>query len=225
MSFARFNGINVARALVRIPSRGIWTVRDLELETAVPFVVGTPATLIMGGMTLVGRIFRGEVYPGGSTAGYVLEGGNAGWRRTIRAACHVDDSGVRLSTVLAAVIADMPPANKESIVFAPTSERVLGQVWMRDAGPASRSLAMLNAWYMRLDGITICGPRDPGTVADVRCELDFDPAARVLTVATETPELWTPGLTLIDRRLASPFLVREVTITVDSDKMRLEATG
>lgn len=212
MSIATLSGFNMTSGVVTIPSRGIWVASDVELEQNIPFPVGAAVTLVVAGLVLVGRIYRGEVYPGGSSAAYRIEGGNGGWRKSIQARSFTDDSGVRVSSVLASVVSDMLPTNKEAISFPPTSERILGASWMRDVGPAARSLALLPGWYMQPNGVTFCGPRTPGPVTDIRYETTYDPARRRLTVATETPELWTPGLTLTDPHLARPFLLREVTI-------------
>jgi hypothetical protein len=235
MSLATLSGHNVATARVELPAFGIWYA-DVATEDAAAFPLGSAVTLTIAGLVLAGRAFRGEVYQG--AGGYRIEGGAGGWRLPVRARSHQDDSGVRLAHVLAAVLSDMPAASRESFVGAPVTggaagipaaaDRSLGDHWMRRAGVASSSLALLAVpWYMRPDGATYCGARPSGAVADPQYDVTepVDPGARRVTIATERPELWVPGLTLTDPHLASPLLLRHVTIAVDSDTMRIEVTG
>lgn len=236
MSTATLSGHNLTAAVVALPSAGIWCAAVVsEDDTALE--VGSSVSLVIAGLTLSGRIYRGEVYQG--EGHYRIEGGNGGWRRTVQARAHQDDSLVRLSHVLAAVISDMPAGTTESLVDAPAtggtvgaiplaSERRLGDHWLRNAGVASSSLALLTVpWFVRPDGATYCGPRAAGAIVDTSYQIvePVDMGARRIMIATETPELWTPGLTLTDASLATPFVLRDVTIRVDSGSMRLEITG
>ena len=234
MSTASLSGHNCTAAVASLPSAGIWYA-IAHTEDAAAFQLGASVSLTLGGLVLAGRVFRGEVYQGQGR--YKIEGGAGGWRLGVQARAHQDDSGVRLSRVLSAVLTDMPAANRESLTDQPTtggnaalpvaSDRILGDHWMRREGVASASLGLLTVpWYVRPDGATYCGARPTGAVMDVSYELeDFDADARRATVATETPELWVPGLTLTDARLASPLLLRSVTVRVDSGSMRVEVTG
>lgn len=235
MSTASLSGHNCTLALATLPAAGIW-IAAAHTEDAAAFALGASVTLTLGGLSLTGRIFRGEVYQGSGR--YRIEGGAGGWRLGVQARPHQDDSGVRLSRVLSAVLADMPAASRETLTDAPTtggnaampiaSDRILGDHWMRKAGAASASLSLLTVpWYVRADGATYCGARPPGPVVDAQYDvMDFDPEARRATIATETPEAWVPGLTFTDAaHLATPLLLRSVTVRVDGGSMRVEVTG
>lgn len=234
MATVSLSGHGCTDARAWLPASGVW-LADVTTEDAAAFPLGLPVTLTIAGLTLSGRIFRGEVYQGQGR--YRIEGGAGGWRKGIRARSHQDDSGVRLSRVLSAVVSDMPAANRESLVDAPTngnagaipsaSDRVLGDHWMRTAGAASSSLALLTVpWWVRPDGATYCGARVTGPALDLRYDvIDFDADARRVVIATDTPELWVPGLTFTDQILSTPLLLREVTVRVDEDSLRVEVTG
>lgn len=236
MSVATLSGHNLTSAVVALPSAGIWYA-DVVTEDDAALALGSSVSLVTAGLTLAGRIYRGEVYQG--EGHYRVEGGNGGWRQWVQARAHQDDSLVRLSHVLAAVISDMPTGTTESLVDAPAtggtagniplaSERRLGDHWLRNAGVASSSLALLTVpWFIRPDGATYCGARATGAIVDPAYDIvePVDMGARRIMIATEAPELWTPGLTLTNASLATPFVLRDVTIHVDSGSLRLEVTG
>lgn len=228
-------GNSVTRAKVHLYAAGIPWVDKIALERAVTIAPGMVVPLVVAGLTITGSVYRGETYQGG--ASYRIEGGRGGWRQPVRAVTHQDDSGVRLSAVLAAVIADMPAAIRESLVNAPTSgaasglastaERRLGTTWLRPAGLASASLSLLAVpWFVLPSGETYAGARPTGQVVDPQAEvITYEPHLRRAVIATEKPEAWVPGLTFTSPRLASPILLREVTINVESGSLRVEVTG
>jgi len=222
MSQASANGNALVRATVRLPPSLIWNA-DIVTERAVQ--LSGAVTLTVGGLTLAGTVYRGEVYQG--SAAYRIEGGRGGWRLPVRARTHQDDSGVRLSRVLASVLSDMPEANRETLTVPAEADRILGTTWLRSAGLARVSLGLLRVpWYVRNDGSTFAGARPSGAVVDAQAEvLHYDPEHRRVIVGTEKPEAWAPGLTFTSTRLASPILLREVTIRVEKGKMRVEVTG
>lgn len=222
-------------ALAFQPAAGIWWAH-VATEDDAAFDLGASVDLTLGGLTLTGRIFRGEIYQG--SGHYRIEGGAGGWRLGVQARTHQDDSGMRLSRVLSSVLSDMPAASRETLTDAPTSggstvlpaaaERVLGDHWLRRAGLASSSLSLLTVpWHVRPDGPTYCGARPTGPVVDAQYDvIDFDPEGRRATIATETPEAWVPGLTFTDAaHLATPLILRSVTVRVDGGSMRVEVTG
>lgn len=234
MSTASLSGHNCTHAIAFQPSQGIWYATAYTEDDAA-FELGSSVVLTLGGIALTGRIFRGEVYQGSGR--YKIEGGAGGWRLGVQARTHQDDSDVRLSRVLSAVLSDMPAASRESIVnapvdgagagLAPEAERILGDHWLRRAGVASASLSLLTVpWWVMPNGATFCGARVAGPVVDAQYDvIDFDPDGRRATIATETPEAWVPGLTLTNAVLASPLLLRSVTVRVDGGSMRVEVTG
>lgn len=234
MSTASLSGHN-CMAHTFLPASGIWYA-DVTTEDAAAFAPGDAVTLTLGGLVLAGHVFRGEPYQGQWSGR--IEGGAGGWRLGVQARSHQDDSGVRLSRVLSSVLADMPEASRESLTDAPVSggaaglpaasDRGLGDHWTRRAGVASLSLSLLTVpWYVRPDGATYCGARPTGAVMDPQYDVvePVDMAARRVTIATESPELWTPGLTVTNPVLATPLVLRSVTIRVDGGSMRLEVQG
>lgn len=234
MSTASLSGHNCTTALAFQPTSGIWYA-EAATEDGAAFAPGDAVALTLGGLTLSGRVFRGETYQGQWKGR--IEGGAGGWRLGVRARTHQDDSGVRLSRVLSAVLSDMPAASRETIVtaatdgapagLAPEADRNLGDHWMRRAGLASSSLSLLTVpWWVLPSGATFAGKRSAGPVVDPQYDvIDFDAGERRATIATETPEFWVPGLTLTDARIATPLLLRSVTVRVDGGSMRVEVTG
>lgn len=191
MSTGTLNGANVTSAEVWIPHTGLWHAL-VHLDTAVA-VPATPrgATLVLGGLTLVGTAVIGATWHG--AAAYRLVGGAGGWRWPVAARSYQADVGVRRSLVLA----DAAREVGESVTFEAGADGIIGTAFARRAAPAGRVLEQLaGVWWCDAAGVTHVGPRPTGAVTSPFSVVRVAAENGCATVATERPEDFTPGRTV-----------------------------
>lgn len=214
-AFASVAGLRVIGARAELPSSGIWTA-DVELDT--PAELRGRVELAIAGLVLRGTAELGGPYQG--AASYRIVGGAGGWRKRLPAKAYRDAVGVRLSTVAG----DAARAAGEEL--APITDRVVGQAWVRAAGPGSRVLDLLQgrAWRMGNDGVTTFAEPPAGDVAVAYDVVSVSRSRRVVKLATEAPEGFPVGATL---RAGVPvsLVIAQVHIDLSSSGLRLTVWG
>jgi hypothetical protein len=212
--FAALNGTPIKRLELTIPYFGAWVASDLHLDRVVE---ETPAaTLTLGGLTLIGTVFRSGSFVG--SGAYRVSAG-AGWSKTIPAQSYYSAGGVKASLVLR----DAARAAGETLSL--DADSTLGTHWIRlFPAPAVRVLDLVRPdWWVRPDGVTTTGPR-PSPI--VTSHFDVLPDGTALSVgrvaiATDRPEDWLPGV-----QFSSPTLsmrtVDSIRHVLDGNKLRTE---
>lgn len=212
--FAELNGVRIRAATVTIPYHGIWHA-DVVLDQAT--VLSGQLTLVLGDLTLRGVAFRQGGFSG---VNYVrIVGGAGGWMRKIPAKEYRSSFGVKFSLV----VGDAARSVGETVSVA--ADFVIGQFYERKEACASCVLdTFAPLWWMRSDGTTVVGNRAATNVAskfDVMLD-GTNLAAGKITIATDMPAVWQPGVTF-----SSPFLTGQQTASavvhrLDSQKLRTE---
>lgn len=210
------NGLSFVRGELTIPAWGIWHA-DLYLASSTTLPMGSAATVQIADLTATGTVVRSLSWTG--QRGVRIVGGKAGWRRTVSAKQYANPQGLTAGTV----ITDTAKTVGETVTV--TADRALGFAWTRANVPASDVLQAIApaAWYVRLDGVTVVGPRDEGSVLQSFTAVKLDQAADILTVATENPAEWLPG-----KSYASPQVqgtIQRVRHMIDGMKLRTEVVG
>lgn len=210
------NGLRVVSARLLHPWRGAWIVdATLDPDTVTTAPTSGPASVVIGGSTLIGTIDpRGS---GSFVAGAAVRvvGGAGGWDKAVPPQHYHVDNGVSSTSVYTGAAAIVGETIVEA---APT---VLGIDYMRSAGPASRVFGDAD-WYLDLIGLTHVGPR-PAATADASLTLiSWDPVQQRAELTCDA--LLLPGTTLSDPRLngATP-IVRDVEQTFDARGSRIVA--
>lgn len=211
MSLAQVNGHRALRAEVRIPLVGSWNA-DVLLDEGVE--ITGPVTLTIAGLSLVGTAYRGGAYKG--SAGFRIVAGGDGWRKKLEPRAYRSEAGVRLSTILT----DVARESGETIVVA--NDRVVGQAFVRQAGPASRVFGLLgeasSAWYVDAAGVTQTTARPVSTVRSRFEVLHVVAELGRAVIATEKPEDIVPGRR-IDVGLPAPIDIASVFHHVEPDRL------
>lgn len=224
--FATLNGLPCRTARLEVPWTGTW-LADLELHEPVDLPKGL-AELKLGDTT-----FRGTCDPSrsGSWAGgmHVLMLGGAGaWGKTLGAKGYHNDGGVKRSLVAL----DAAKELGETLVVGSDVDGVAGADFSRETAPGARLLEQLFpgvAWWVGADGVTRVGTRTTRDVSLAVQLLSVDPTAKSAEIALEEGDVSAllPGCSVLDaeRLGATPFVIHDVTITVNASKVRALARG
>lgn len=189
MSAATLNGIRVTKASVTIPAWGCWYAEvHLDSEHTLTGAV----TLVVADLTLAGTVLSGGPTLGRSS--YRIVAGAGGWGQTLPKKSYANDAQVKVSTVL-------EDAAREcgETMAAIDSDLRTGPAYVRDAGPASRSLHELapSAWYVDEAGTTRLGARAAGElVGKVTRENPIDLARGMVVLAAESIATILPGVVI-----------------------------
>lgn len=198
--FASVNDFHATEVEIRIPQIGIWDA-DVKLSDVPSGTVFTDITLVLAGLVLVGRVYRGATWHGSYHARIV--GGKGGWMTPLPAKGYRSLTSVKASLVLR----DAAKAVNEHVEITSDDDWGLGSHWTRIAQPAGRVLNQLGRpWFMREDGVTVIRERETGTIGAQFDAISADPARGHYTIATESPEAFMPG-----KRVFGPTL-DEMTI-------------
>ncbi len=218
-SFAHVDGNQLASATIHIPWSGAWFADLVFLED--PSLSGA-VSLVVGDVTLRGTI--DERYSGtrGAELRARIVGGAGGWSAAVAAQSYVNDQGVRALLVAQ----DAARLSGETLgTFAPSSSS-LGSYYVRQAGPASRVLEDVigsAAWWVELDGTTTVGTRASSPAASGSYQvLEYDAAARLVTLGVDSVAAVAPGAVLSDG-LDAPQTVRDLEVRVTPESVRLVA--
>lgn len=216
--YLEINGIRATTARIRVPFNGRW-VASVDLDGTDEISLSQNGVLLAVGNSR----FRGTVDPDHSgTFGLRRKLqiiGGLGWDRTVPATAKHNDAGIKLSTVLQGLAAEVG----ETVVDI--QDRVIGRKYVRDRGPAVFALSdLLTSWHVDYEGVTHCRAPQGGTAGE--CEiLEYDPRARTAVIATLNPGEIPRGAILTNARLDAPLTVRALDITVSDDKARIEVWG
>lgn len=204
--FASCAGLQIVSGSLVIPKIGAWTA-DVHLATQ-QTVSGT-VPVVIGNLTLLGTVYRSDVYGGQVRARIV--GGYGGWRNRIAPQGYGSGSGVLLSTILN----DAASACDERVTIA--SDRSIGNAYARVSFPSSvagdilwqmLSQGIIAGWYVAPSGVTITSQWPSINVSTPFTVTDQKPDEGMVEIATEDYASWMPGCTF-----SSPLLTSGETFT------------
>ena len=211
--FAHIEGLD-ARVLTvrgRIPAEGVWWMQ-VQLEGASSTPSGR-VTLVLGDLSLVGTVVVPRSGTFNTTAALTIVGGAGGWSNVIARRPYHNDAGISASQVARDAAADA--GETLTITAADTS---LGVDFTRREDAAARALRQAfptTPWWVEYDGTSTLGTRPTGTVPATAYSLEpFDPLGRRMVVSSETPAALRPGLQIVDTRLAAPFVIGDIDVSV-----------
>ncbi len=214
MTAASLDGKVIVKALVTMPSAGVWTADAwLPADEALSGAV----TLKISGLTLVGTIVRGGSYAG--SAAYRIVGGAGGWRKTLPPKTYRNDQGVKLSLVLG----DLAREAGETLSLG--ADASLGPAFIRRRAEASRVLREVvpGGWWVAPDGTTQIRARSVISVNPNNYQVtNYDPLTGIATIATEEPELFVPGCTLVIPK-GPTITAKLIRIHLDKSSLRVQA--
>jgi hypothetical protein len=188
MSTATLNGHRVTRDRVNLPAWGIpWCEVGLDEEAT----LSGPVKLNMADLVFFGTVMSGGPGPVGRS-GFRIAAGAGGWGRTIPAKSYANDAGVKAATVLA----DAASACGETLDATTLPTTRLGPSWVRDEGPAARTLEQVvpAGWYVReSDGVTVIGKRPTSALTTPVTVAGVDRARRTVVLSAELIAAIVPG--------------------------------
>ena len=204
--FIAFGGQRVPIAALTL-SANIW-VADLQF----PETESIPATsqLTVGDLVLLGTVYRQYDFAGTKSARVV--GGYGGWHKSVTGRAYTHPGGVRLTTVLG----DLASEVGEQLSVG--TDRVIGDYFVREAGPAHRVLRQLvgREWYVDDSGVTRVQARPSAAVTGDYLVQDFDGARGQLVISTESYTEWRPGNTFSNALVTTPQTISTVRIESDN---------
>jgi len=205
MATPSLSGYPVSDVRLHLVRVGVWSA---EVCLPSPAQLSGAVTLTVGDMTLAGTVVRGGPVEG--EAAYLVTGGAGKWRQTIGARAYRNDLGVKASTVLTDAARD---AGEQLNITSP--EVLLGSAFVRAQGEAWDVLAQLApVWWVDGAGVTQVGPRPSTAVTGAYRLIKWVRQAGMQEIATDTPSILAPGLTL------NGAAIEEVDLHATSDGLR-----
>lgn len=219
------NGERVRTLKLTVPNQGSW-LADIVFAEAPALASGEAVDLKIGAQTWRGVVSEGENGSFALARHCMLRGGAGAWSRTLPAKHYHNDAGVRASLVAEDLCRELGETLGS---FVPAHDR-LGVDYVRQAGRTAagtlEDVAGGVPWYVAGDGTTNVGLRPASSVDASRFELlSFDPKLRVASIALADSELGPIGIgsILVDPRLDSAATIREYTLEVEEERLRLVA--
>ncbi len=215
MSFLSVGGQPAATMQLIVPAEGPWFA-DFVLHDEVN-VTGA-VEVIVGEVSLQGTV--DDRYSGNyglSGAARVVAGAN-GWRDLLPAKTYHNDLRVRAEDIAQ----DAATEAGETLGSFAGSDLTVGVDYLRNAGPASRTLADAAGtatWWVDYDGITHVGTRT-GSAIDPELVVDFDPAAKVATLVVDQLTL-APGDSITIE--GQSLVIRELQIEIKDASFLVKA--
>ncbi len=215
------NGHRVTRMVVSVPFSGVWSVEAdydqrlpvdqlegrVDVQLGPTLLRGTLDPLLTGSFQLSSRCH--------------VHGGAAAWSQQVPARAYHSDAGVRSKLVLD----DLAREVGETWGTQVPPLVSLGNDFVRQAGPASRVLLQVlgtTPWWVDYAGVTHAGVRAQAEIVGQYEILDFDARFKVATIALDDPGAIGIG-SVLRARLDEPRVVRELTINVTPDQVRVKA--
>ena len=207
MSAPTLNGLECAKVSLTIPWRGRWTA-EIELASSTGAPTSGRATLIVGGMTLLGTVDTHESSSWVAKAWVKVIGGFGGWGKSVTQPLQFNDpaSGLLSTQVYAATaqaVGEPPPNDPSPQAFGQNEIRMA-------AGTGAASIFDDRDWYVDLTT----------GVAQVTAwpSATLDPSAVIVNwngleqrALLNSDALVLPGTTLTDERFNGPsYIVRSV---------------
>lgn len=211
MTTATIDGHTITECSIAIPAWGIWW-GDVEIDE--PEQLSGAVDIEIGELVLSGTIVSGGPWQG--RARYRVAGGSGGWGQSIAARSYANDAGVKLLTVLSDAAADCGET-----LDVTTVSGTIGPQWVREAGPASRALALLAArnWYVAETGVTKIGARESETYQGLAAIVKNDVARRRVVLAADDLTGLVPGA------IVESIEAVDVVHTLDDEKLRTTIYG
>lgn len=208
-------------ARIALPTYGVWSARVVLLRSKV-LAVGSATQITVGDLILQGVIRAGGDFQGRSS--YLVVGGAGGWDKLVGKRPHRADNGVRLSTVVGDVAAEVG----EQVVLETGVERSVGYAWLRAAGVAASIFEPLGVrWWVAPDGVTHVGDR-PSTRVPASLRLlveDYDPAIPMATLVSpdDAYAALQPGAIVAGPE--GDFTIADVDLYVEAGQVRVDLWG
>lgn len=219
-AFASLDGQRLTKLRMVAANIGPWFA-EVDLEEAP--TVARRVTITVGALQLSGTLLPQQAGAFALQRKCRIIAGAAGWSQSLKARAYHSDAGIKARLVAE----DAAREVGETLgAFVPAAER-LGIDYVRQIGVASRTLEDVIggvAWWVDYAGVTHVGPRPAVAVDAAAYELlSFDPRARIATLAVDDPGAIVVGATILSERLEAPQTVREVSLHVTADGMRIVA--
>lgn len=224
--FCSVAGRRVTTATLRLPWSGVWCL-DADLDEAGAEITGR-VSVTLGGLTLSGTVDTGASGAWAEGRHVRVYGGALGWSKELAPRGYHNDAGVKASEVLRGAAQEAG----EVLVIGAGLDAKIGADYVRERGAASTTFeAVLPAavWWVDLLGTTQIAAARPSAELAANAELellDYDPAARVATLAG-APEAVQIGTVLrparFGARLSAPVMVRELVYSVSGHEIRIVA--
>lgn len=187
MSSVSIEGYDVHAAVLQIGAWGTWWL-DVSTPEALVCEIGQAVVASVGGVEYRGTVLAGDAVDG--RAAYRIVGGAGGWHKDLPAKTYSKTPGVRVSEVLVDAAAEAGES------LGPVPGTVMGQHFVREAGPAHRVLNGLapQAWYVDNLGITQFGARAPSDYTGDGAIIRRDRSAGVVEIDTDDLSQLVPGV-------------------------------
>lgn len=208
--FAEVNGIRIVSGSVTVPYYGAWTA-DLTLATPEP-LASSPmgCAVLLGTLRLVGTVYRAAPFAGARSVRLVAGGG--GWHQIVPARAYFAPGGLATSLVLGDV------AREVGERIALSDDPSIGTFFTRESAPAARVLrALVNTWWVDVDGTTRTGDRPSKTIASDFQVVHWHGGSGVFEIATESMSDWMPGNTFSSSTVTSTQKISASTFRVTGD--------
>lgn len=218
-AFANINGETLVSATVHVPNVGPWWA-EVVFELA-PDIEGA-ATMNLGAVEFVGTFRPQDSGTFGAQRKGIFVAGAGGWSKPIAAKHYHNDGGVRARTV----VEESTRLAGETLGGFNVTDAVIGVDYVRQAGPASRSLEDAikgTVWHVGYNGRTEVGER-VSELADVTAYtvLGFNPQSKTATLTVDDLSLVVVG-SRISEGLDSEETITELRIEVTADNVRVYA--
>lgn len=207
----------IIKATAYQPESGVWFI-DADMDEAEPVSGGVNVTI--GGVQFTGTVderFAG-VYAGQRRLRIV--GGANGWSTDLKPKGYHNDAGVK-----GKLVAEDAARECGEILADYSGLERFHNDYARPAGAASLAImgcAIESSWWVARDGRTHVGTRTSSAAKSIQV-LNFDPVAKIATIACEDLTGIDVGYLLNDERLEGEQRIRELEIIADASTLRLKA--
>jgi hypothetical protein len=224
-AFATLGNARVRRLSLTVPNIGVWCA-DVDLMDDAAIADGARVDLRIGPTLWRGTVSPGENGVFAATRKCMVKGGAGAWSSTLAPKHYHNDFGVRA----AEVVTDLCRETGETLgSFVPAAERI-GVDYVRAEGiTAAGSLADVIGgvpWWVDQAGATNVGTR-PATQLDPGAYelLAYDPRLRMATLGVNASNVGpiAIGATLVDPRIDRSAVIREYTVELEEDRLRVNA--
>lgn len=213
-------GVDCTAVLLHVPSIGPWFA-DVTLAEAKATTPAGSIELVIGDVTLRGTVsVPSDTYGERRTLRVIA--GAGGWGKQLPSRHYGNDAGVKDS----AIAADAARAAGETLAPGATLPGTRAAHYVRNAGPASRTLEDAAAgvpWWVDYAGVTQVGQRFvtvPGKGARI---LDYAITSQHVTLAVDSLNDIAIGAQLIDPRWLGTLVASSLEISVTASALRVTA--
>jgi hypothetical protein len=218
-SALQVNGRSCSEGKIFVPNEGVWFA-DLDLADEAPITGAVSITL--GDSALRGTVDDDASRVFGNRFRARVIGGAAGWRTEIKPTGYTNDAGVKASSIAA----DAAKACGETLgTFAGSTLR-LGAHYLRQAGPASRTIEDASRgvpWWVGYDGVTHVSLRTENTPSpESYGTLRLD--SQSSTLELQVSDLQSVGIgSRITKDLVAPVVIASFELHVKPAGIRMLA--